>query len=94
MLTMNDIKTDVDVRRWVRVRKGTYKGDIGYVIASESWGVCLLLVPHLPLPNIASSSLKRKQSAVAPEPALFDTNTIECVYGTPAIKRDDGKLPI
>jgi len=90
MLTMNDIETDVDVGRWVRVCKGTYKGDIGYVIASESWGVCLLLVPHLPPPNIASSSLKRKQSAVAPEPALFNANTIERVYGTPAIKQDDG----
>jgi len=90
MLTMNDIETDMDVWRWVQVRKGTYKGDIGYVIVSESWGVHLLLVPHLPLPNIASSSLKRKWSAVAPEPALFDANTIECVYGTPAIKQDDG----
>jgi len=90
MLTMNDIETDVDVGRWVRVRKGTYKGDIGYVIASESWGVHLLLVPHLPLPNIASSSLKRKRSAIALEPALFNANTIECVYGTPAVKWDDG----
>jgi len=90
MLTMNDIETDVDVGRWVQVHKGMYKGDIGYVIASESWGVCLLLVPHLPPPNIASSSLKRKQSAVALEPALFDTNTIEHVYDTPALKRDDG----
>jgi len=90
MLTMNDIKTDVDVGRWVRVRKGTYKGDIGYVIASESWGVHLLLVPRLPPPNIASSSLKRKRSAIALEPALFDANTIERVYGTPAIKQDDG----
>jgi len=90
MLTMNDIKTDVDVGRWVQVRKGTYKGDIGYVIASESWGVHLLLVPCLPLPNLTSSSLKRKWSAIALEPASFDANTIEHVYGTPAIKWDDG----
>lgn len=90
MLTMNDIETDVDVGRWVRVRKGTYKGDIGYVIASESWGVRLLLVPRLSPPNLASSSLKRKRSAIAPEPALFNANIIESVYGTPAVKLDDG----
>jgi len=90
MLTMNDIKTDVDVGRWVQVCKGMYKGDIGYVIASESWGVHLLLVPCLPPLNLTRSSLKRKQSAVALEPALLNTNTIEHVYGTPAIKQDDG----
>ncbi|KIK07882.1 hypothetical protein K443DRAFT_2099, partial [Laccaria amethystina LaAM-08-1] len=69
MLTMHDIEANVDVGRWVRVRKGTYKGDVGYVLASESWGVRLLLVPRLSPPNLASSSLKRKRSTVAPEPA-------------------------
>jgi len=57
---------------------------------SKSWGVHLLPVPHLPLPNLAGSTLKRKQFATAPEPALFDPNTVERVYGTPAVKRDDG----
>jgi transcription elongation factor len=90
MLTMHDIETNADVGKWVRVRKGTYKGDVGYVLASESWGVRLLLVPRLSPPNLASSSLKRKRSAVAPEPALFDPNTIEHVYGTSAVERDDG----
>jgi transcription antitermination factor NusG len=90
MLTMHDIEANVDVGRWVRVRKGTYKGDVGYVLASESWGVRLLLVPRLSPPNLASSSLKRKRSTVAPEPALFDFNTIEHIYGTPAVKQNDG----
>ena len=90
MLTMSDIETNVDVGRWVRVCRGRYKGDVGYVLASEPWGVCLLLVPRLSLPNLATSSLKRKRSAVAPDPALFDLKTIEHVYGTPAIKQDDG----
>ena len=31
-----------------------------------------------------------KWSAIAPEPALFNPNTIEHVYGTPAIEQDDG----
>lgn len=90
MLTMNDIEADVDVGRWVRVRKGTYKGDVGYVVAVESWGVRLLLVPRLSPPNLSSSSLKRKRSAIAPEPTLFDPNAIQRVYGTPAVERDDG----
>ena len=90
MLTMIDIETNVDVGRWVQVCRGTYKGDVGYVLASEPWGVRLLLVPHLSPPNLATSSLKRKWSAVAPDPALLDPKTIEHVYGTPAIKQDDG----
>jgi len=42
------------------------------------------------LPNLASSSLKRKHSAAAPEPTLFDLNTVEYIYGTPAVEQDDG----
>ncbi|KIK05840.1 hypothetical protein K443DRAFT_3611 [Laccaria amethystina LaAM-08-1] len=90
LLTMKDVKTNVDVGKWVQVHRGTYKGDIGYVLVLKSWGVHLLLVPCLPLPNLASSTLKRKWSAAAPEPALFDPSTIEHVYGTAAIKQDDG----
>ena len=90
LLTMKDVETNVDVGKWVWVCRGTYKGDIGYVLASKSWGVRLLLVPCLPLPNLTGSTLKRKRSATAPEPALFDPNTVECVYGTPTIKQDDG----
>jgi len=90
LLTMKDVKTNVDVGKWVWVCRGTYKGEVGYVLALKLWGVCLLLVPRLPPPNLTGSTLKRKRSATAPEPALFDPNTVECVYGTPAIKWDDG----
>jgi len=45
MLTMHNPETNVDAGRWVQVCKGTYKGDVGYVLASEPWGVHLLLVP-------------------------------------------------
>jgi len=90
LLTMKDVETNVDVGKWVQVRRGTYKGDVGYVLASKSWGVRLLLVPCLPPPNLTGSNLKRKRSATAPEPALFNPNTVEHVYGTPAIKQDDG----
>ena len=88
MLTMCDVETDVDVGNWVRVCKGTYKGDAGYVLALESWGVRLLLVPRLSPPHLTGSSLKRKRST-APQPALFEPDAIEHVYGTTIVKQDD-----
>jgi hypothetical protein len=58
---------------WVTVRRGLYKGDVGYVRAIENWGqVSLLLVPRLPpLPGVGSSSGKRKRSGARTEPRLF-----------------------
>ncbi|KAF8237221.1 hypothetical protein L208DRAFT_1249010 [Tricholoma matsutake] len=63
--------SNLAVGDWVRVLKGTYKGDVGYVAAVENWGgVTLLLVPHLP----SSSLWKRKlsHSTTPPEPNLFE----------------------
>ena len=54
------------------VRKGPYKGDVGFVAGIESWGVEVLLVPCLAAPLF---SLKRKQSTVPPPPVLFDPPT-------------------
>jgi transcription elongation factor len=90
MLTMHDHDADVHAGGWARVCKGTYKGDVGYVAISETWGVRLLLVPRLPPPRPAGSSLKRKRSAAVPEPALFEPDAMERIYGTPAIASDDG----
>ena len=59
----------------MQVLKGTYKRDVGYVVAVENWGgLSLLLVPHLPGPHNPDSSLsKRKHSCLTtpPEPNLF-----------------------
>ena len=55
---------------WVQVLKGTYKGDVGYVLSSGSWGLEVLLVPRLSLPDQSGS--KRKRSM-----ALFDHETRE-----------------
>src|ERR1700678_2486625 len=56
--------SNLAVGDWVRVLKGTYKGDVGYVAAVEIWGgVSLLLVPRLPASSYLDSSLsKRKHS--------------------------------
>jgi hypothetical protein len=48
------------VGKWVQVLKGTYKGDVGYVLSTASQGLELLLVPHIFLPDQLGS--KRKQS--------------------------------
>ena len=68
--------SNLAVGDWVRVLKGTYKGDVGYVAAVENWGgLSLLLVPRLPASSYLDSSLlKRKRSRLTtpPEPNLFD----------------------
>jgi hypothetical protein len=67
------------VGNWVTVRRGLYKGDIGYIQAIENWGqVTLLLVPRLPAPPVAGSSGKRKRSGTRADPHLF---TKEMVMG-------------
>lgn len=60
------------VGKWVQVLKGTYKGDVGYVLSTASRGLELLLVPRLSLPDQLGS--KRKRS---PTMALFDDETRE-----------------
>jgi hypothetical protein len=50
---------------WFRVQKGFYKGDEGFVVSMESWGVQLLLVPRL-------SSPRASEGQDHPLSALFD----------------------
>ena len=57
--------------KWVQVLKGTYKGDVGYVLSTASLGLELLLVPRISLPDHLGS--KRKRSTMA----LFDDETRE-----------------
>ena len=83
MLTMSDPQTSIAVGKWVRVCKGTYKGDVGYVSAVEGWGgASLLLVPCLAPPCLpGTSSSKRKCSNPLPVPELFDPLTARRKYG-------------
>ena len=34
----SDTNSNLAVGDWVQVHKGTYKGDVGYVVAVENWG--------------------------------------------------------
>ncbi|CAA7270383.1 unnamed protein product [Cyclocybe aegerita] len=89
MLTMTNPDTSVEVNQWVQVRKGIYRGDIGLVVKVESWGVEVLLVPHLAV-LIMEPSLKRKRSVVPPKPALFEPNVIKYLYDINPIQKSDG----
>jgi len=81
LLTMHDPKTVVKAGQWIRVRKGLYKGDIGFVTLVETWGARVLVVPRLKPPRPqAAASLKRKRTAFKPEPRLFDAATFSSVF--------------
>ena len=82
LLTMRPVETP-KVGKWVQVRKGAYKGDVGYVMSSSDWGVELLLVPRLvPPTTIGSLPAKRKRGLphLIPASALFDPVDIKQVY--------------
>jgi ribosomal protein L24 len=72
LLDMDDERYP-SVGDWVTVRRGLYKGDVGYVWSVENLGqVTLLLVPRLPPPPmVGSSSGKRKRSGTRADPRLF-----------------------
>jgi hypothetical protein len=81
LLTMQDPMTVVKASQWIRVRNGVYKGDVGFVTHVEAWGARVLVVPRLKTPTPqAPASLKRKRTAIKPEPRLFDLATFSSVF--------------
>jgi hypothetical protein len=81
LLTMQDPMTVVKASQWIRVRNGVYKGDVGFVTHVEAWGARVLVVPRLKTPTPqAAASLKRKRTAIRPEPRLFDPATFSSVF--------------
>ena len=94
VLSQHDSATNSNlaVGDWVRVLKGTYKGDVGYVTAVENWGgVSLLLVPRLPVPCHPSSSLSKRKcsrSITRPEPDLFDPLAAKRNFGIDPVREE------
>jgi hypothetical protein len=83
LLTMQDPMTMVDVGQWIQVRKGGYKGDLGFVTHVEAWGARVLVVPRLKIPTPtpqAATPLKRKRTTIRPEPRLFDFDAFKSVF--------------
>ena len=74
----------VQANQWVRVCKGLYKGDIGFVVSVAYWGADVLLVPRLHKQATGTVEhappAKRKRSTIPPEPALLDPDVLENVF--------------
>jgi hypothetical protein len=93
LLTMQDSEsmTVLKAGQWVRVHNGVYKGDPGFVTHVETWGVQVLVSPRLKTPTPqAAASLKRKRSAIKPEPRLFDPATFSSVFQRQAKHHHNG----
>ena len=82
LLTMQDPTTVVKARQWIRVRSGVYQGDLGFLTDVEPWGVRVLVVPRIKTPAEAAAGnpLKRKRTAIRPEPSLFDPATFSSLF--------------
>ena len=60
LLTMHDPTMVVKAGQWIRVCNGAYKGNIDFVMEVETWGVQVLVIPHLKRPTVSqvAASLK------------------------------------
>ena len=79
---MHNPSVVVKAGQWIRVRYGAYKGDVGFVTGVETWGVQVLVVPRLKIPTSqqVAALLKRKRTAIKPEPRLFDHDTFSSIF--------------
>ena len=91
-----DRELQFTVGEWVRVLKGKYKGDVGYVDELLSWGgVRLLMVPRLPRiwpPDRrgSSSKLGKRPRSIRPPPlTLFDPLEIKNTFGRVPKKKEN-----
>ena len=73
LLKMTTLSVTVKPKQWVRVCRGMYRGDIGFVISVETWGVEVLLIPRLQSDDVElAPPSKRKRTKIWPQPALLD----------------------
>jgi hypothetical protein len=71
-----------EVGKWVQVRKGIYKGDVGYVTSTRGGGVRLLLVPRLSQPQ----SSRGNSSCSCSTPTLFDCEAANRRYNIEPVR--------
>ncbi|KAF8962226.1 hypothetical protein BDZ97DRAFT_1759458 [Flammula alnicola] len=89
MLTIKNVKVDISVGDWIQVKKGLYRGDIGFVASTCNWGIRVLLVPRV-ASTLMGSMQKRKASAVKPVPRLFKPDEFRSSSNHGLISRHDG----
>jgi hypothetical protein len=86
LLKMCPLTDPPQAETWVQPLRGTYKGDVGYVLSTTSSEVLLLLIPRLAPPN--PSSLKRKRREIFPT-TLFNHESAKQDYNIEPIRIDD-----
>lgn len=73
LLKMTTLSVTVKPKQWVQVCRGMYRGDIGFVISVDTWGVEVLLIPRLQSDDAGlAPPSKRKRTKIRPQPALLD----------------------
>ncbi|KAF8973571.1 hypothetical protein BDZ97DRAFT_1751601 [Flammula alnicola] len=92
-LTIKNVKVDISVGDWIQVKKGLYRGDIGFVASTCNWGVRVLLVPRVASTPMGSTQ-KRKASAVKPAPQLFKPDEFRGSSNPGLISRHDGSYSL
>src|ERR1700742_994621 len=77
LLNLRDFPDPPKAGTWVTVRKGTYKGDVGFVCEDKiGWeGVTVLLVPRIS--TSFRAGLKQKRLAQPNRPALFNPASVK-----------------
>ncbi len=94
LLRMVNVDTNTaEAGNWVQVKRGLYKGDIGLVAATHTWGIDLLLVPRLAF-HPSANKHKRKASAISIDPALFDPVAYELALSTKIPCLQDGSYTL
>jgi hypothetical protein len=87
LLMMRPLTDPPQAGKWVQPLRGTYKGDVGYVLSTTSSEVLLLLIPRLAPPN--PSPIKRKRGPKIFPTALFNHETVEQDYNIEPIRIHD-----
>ena len=93
LLRMKAIKPMAKVG-WIRVKTGTYKGDVGFVSATHNWGVDVLLIPRLAYHPAPDTKGKRKASKQSHPPRMFNVDEFESTSSSKVIRSSDGTYTI
>jgi len=79
------VKEHFEVGHWMCILRGPYKNDIGLVASIQTWGVILLLIPHLPPAwdnRDLTTTRKQKRCQQTPHPACpFQCFSVCCLSG-------------
>lgn len=74
-----------EVGKWVQVRKGIYKGDLGYATSTKGGEVQLLLIPRLSQPRTSRGNPSHSCFA----PTLFDYGAVKQLYSIEPVRIQD-----